>query len=138
MVFNVPHQLNRVSLRIFAPALAVLILSACAGTPGAPENDGRGSDTTATTEGQLNSVQAYAVAAHRALEYLPDGESIRWVDPADGRALRLIVLSTHSDAAGIPCRLVVLGDADAADGVSQQFCRDAQTNAWQFVAIDEG
>lgn len=133
MVLNVQPRRFASSLRVLAPFLAALIVSACAVSPDEPATD-----VTATPEGQLNSVQAYAVAAHRALEYLPDGESIRWIDPADGRALRLIVLSTHSGQTGIPCRLVVLGEADAVDGVSQQFCRDAQTNAWQFVELDAG
>lgn len=79
---------------------------------------------------------AYAVAAQRTLEYLPDDASARWTDPSDGTVLRLTVIATEPGPSGLTCRRVRIGAVDDQTGSIQRFCRDAEAGLWVFTPLE--
>ena len=92
---------------------------------------------------------AYATSVQRALEYLPDAESLEWVDPETEVPSRVTVLDTTQAADGRYCRNLVFAanpeasenpDAafepvfapDGADiGEPTTYCRDGETGSWE-------
>ena len=111
-----------------AVTVAALLLAGCAAggpsrtTPGVPDAEA--------------SLGAYAVAAQRTLEHLPDDTSARWTDPSDGTVLRLTVLATETGPSGLTCRRVRIAAVDDADGSVQRFCRDAEAGLWVFTPVE--
>ena len=93
-------------------ALAALVLAGCA-------------SRAETSQG------SQAVASQRALEYLPDAETLDWTDPETGLAARVTVISTARDADGRFCRRLAYQPDLAADGVIRSYCRDAETGLWE-------
>lgn len=81
---------------------------------------------TATSHG------SYAVAAQRALEYLPDEETFDWIDPETEQVSRLTVLDTNQDETGRYCRKLTYQASPDAEDASESYCRDAETGTWVF------
>ena len=96
---------------------------------------------------------AYATSVQRALEYLPDDESLDWVDPETEVPSRVTVLNTVETADGAYCRDLVFEvipvaieeRAEAAEpGVapegadldaSKTYCRDVETGSWEVEEV---
>ena len=96
------------------PGLVVLSLAGCASLP----------ETSRGT---------HAVAAQRALEYLPDAESLDWIDPETGLEARVTVLSTSRDGRGRDCRQLGYQPQPDADPMSRSYCRDPGTGLWELA-----
>jgi hypothetical protein len=104
-----------------AAVLAALALAGCATI----------SDLFGGSSGAASSEGAHAVAAQRSLEYLPDAETLDWIDPETGLPARVTVLSTAHDGSGRFCRRLAYQPDLAAEGVVSSYCRDAETGLWE-------
>ncbi|MGF1624584.1 MAG: hypothetical protein ACFCVH_06845 [Alphaproteobacteria bacterium] len=111
-------------LRGILPALALLPLVGCSSFSLFDASTG-GDALTETSYG------SYAVATQRALEYLPDAESLDWVDPETGAEARVTVLSTDSRQ-GRYCRQLDYRPQPSADPVRESYCRNAATQLWEI------
>ncbi|MEZ5666904.1 MAG: hypothetical protein R3F55_05630 [Alphaproteobacteria bacterium] len=78
-----------------------------------------------------SSQDTLAVSVQRALEYLPDGETLDWTDPETGMPARVTVGTTARDADGSYCRDLTTQTDLAATGVTERYCRDAETERWR-------
>lgn len=128
-------QINQTTITAALPAFSVVaILFLVAGCASLAE----------TSEG------TYATSVQRSLEYLPDGESLNWVDPETEMPSRVTVLNTTETAEGEFCRDLVFGvipvatevpteeevePVEAPEGADLEepktYCRDAETGSWE-------
>jgi surface antigen len=76
---------------------------------------------------------AFVVASQRALEYLPDRESLHWVDPETEEASQVTVLQTLTDADGRFCRLLLIESSVRPGAPIERFCREPDSDSWRFV-----
>ncbi len=67
---------------------------------------------------------ARAVSTQRALEYLPDGEALEWMDPETEEVSRITILTTTQNGAGEFCRDTTYQPSPEASVEVEIYCRD--------------
>jgi hypothetical protein len=78
------------------------------------------------------SGEALDIASQRALEYLPDDETLHWVDPETEQPSQVTVLQTLPAEDGQVCRLLHTVSGERPGNPVDRFCRDSESGAWLF------
>jgi surface antigen len=79
-----------------------------------------------------DSQAAFLLASQRALEYLPDRESLHWVDPETEHASRVTVLQTLPSQGGVFCRLLLVDSSARPGDPIERYCRQPEADTWLF------
>jgi hypothetical protein len=79
-----------------------------------------------------DSQAAFLLASQRALEYLPDRESLHWVDPETEQASRVTVLQTLPSQDGAFCRLLLVDSSTRPGDPIERYCRRPEAGTWLF------
>lgn len=108
--------------RISRSALLIAIGASLAGCAMLETWTGAGNTETASL----------ALASQRALEFLPDSESIYWTEPATNREARVMVLETLPAAGNRYCRILYVQVSATPNGVIERHCREPNASVWRF------